>query len=103
MTPRNGCFVRTARNVGIVASATIAVGTILALIAQFAWGVATRPIVTALREEQMTRALADSLVLVELRHLNGGFATLAEALRYPPGSKERARTLDNTRREGPGY
>lgn len=90
----SGEFVAFWKKVGIVGSGIIVAASIIGVVTSFAWRLATQPIVDSIREERISRATADSLLLNRIALLDDKFGVIGEALAHPTGSRARERALD---------
>ena len=83
--PGNG-FVGFMGRVGIICSALLALGTIIAFVSSFAWRTATQPIVQAMSDEREARQAADTLIIRRLEQVGVDVLVLGRTVGAAPNS-----------------
>jgi hypothetical protein len=90
----DGSFVTFWKRVGIVCIGMSAAITLATMIGAWSWRAAMRPVIAMVQAESAARVVSDSVMTLKLN-------AMADAMRYPLGSRARERAIRRSRGERP--
>lgn len=103
MTTEKG-FWLWAKRAGIVAGAIVGISAasgVIGSVSGFFWSKATQPLIDRITAESSTRARIDSLLFVQIQHMESDVVMLGRAWLSEPGSREERRATRHFNRQHP--